>query len=72
MLNYKLNKMKITKIKFEQKLLKYVDGILNYSNTKELLCNNEGNFYEQKLTLYYNDNGKHIGTWVKGKGFIIN
>lgn len=65
--------MIITKTKFEDKLYKKNNyNTLTYSTTKELLCNNKGNFYQQKLTLYYNDNGKHIGTWVKGKGFIIN
>jgi|LULM01.1.fsa_nt_gb hypothetical protein len=64
--------MIITKTKFEDKLYKKNNyNTLTYCTTKELLCNNEGNFYQQKLTLYYNDNGKHIGTWVKGKGFII-
>jgi len=61
-------KDRITKTKFERKIMREYKGNIEGSRYDEMKRDGSGDFV--RLTLYYQD-GKHIGTWTNGKGWLF-
>lgn len=61
-------KDRITKSKFERKIMREYKGNIESSPYDEMKRDGSGEIV--RLTLYY-QNGKHIGTWTNGKGWLF-
>lgn len=61
-------KDRITKSKFERKIMREYKGNIESSPYDEMKRDGSGDFV--RLTLYY-QNEKHIGTWTNGKGWLF-
>ena len=65
-------KEKITKRKFDAKMVEDFGYDNIYSSPySENNMDDDGNPVVNKMTLYYTNEHKHLGTWMKGSGWIF-
>jgi len=72
MLKEMIFKEKITKRKFDAKMIEDFGYDNIYSSPySETNTDEVGNSVVKKMTLYYNNDDRHLGTWINGKGWIF-